>query len=173
MPSPVRSPFDSLVREHQAGLRAFIRSLGGEASWVDDLAQEAFLIAYRRLDDLEDEADFGKWVRGIARHLLANERRKEARRARLLPFAIADSLLDQPSTPELDSERVLSALQHCVASLPPESRDLLTRRYAGGVRASDLAKELRANASAVRQNLLRLRLTVKHCVERRLAGVSS
>jgi hypothetical protein len=32
--------FTGLVREHQAGLRAFVRALGVEADWVDDVAQE-------------------------------------------------------------------------------------------------------------------------------------
>jgi hypothetical protein len=33
--------FEGWVREHQAGLRAFIRALGVDEAWVDDLAQEA------------------------------------------------------------------------------------------------------------------------------------
>ena len=40
--------FEELVREHQGGLRAFIRALGTNETWVDDLAQEVFIIAYRK-----------------------------------------------------------------------------------------------------------------------------
>jgi RNA polymerase sigma-70 factor (ECF subfamily) len=79
--------FEGWVKEHQSGLRAFIRALGVDEAWVDDLAQEAFIIAYRRLDDFEPGTDFGKWLRRIARNLAANERRKDARRSRLLPAA--------------------------------------------------------------------------------------
>jgi RNA polymerase sigma-70 factor (ECF subfamily) len=43
---------------------------------VDELAQEAFLTAYRRYDNLEPDADFGRWLRGSARNLVANIRRK-------------------------------------------------------------------------------------------------
>src|SRR6266478_3396862 len=84
--------FTALVREHQAGLRAFIRALGVEADWVDDMAQEVFLIAYRKQAQFESGKEFGRWLRGIARRLAANERRKEARHARLLSGALGDLL---------------------------------------------------------------------------------
>ena len=39
--------FAGLVQEHQASLRAFVRSLGVDSGWVDDLAQDAFVTAYQ------------------------------------------------------------------------------------------------------------------------------
>jgi RNA polymerase sigma-70 factor (ECF subfamily) len=166
--------FESRVQEHQAGLRAFIRSLGVDEAWVDDLAQEAFIIAYRRLEEFEDGTDFGKWLRRIARNLAANERRKEARRSRLLPFAVADLLLDQAAEsdslePELN--RLLPVMQECVGQLPARSRDLLQRRYAASQNASQLAGVLRMSADAVRQALMRIRLAIKDCIERRIGGM--
>jgi RNA polymerase sigma-70 factor (ECF subfamily) len=159
--------FENLVREHQAGLRAFIRALGVDEAWVDDLAQEAFIVAFRRLDDFETGTDFGKWLRRIARNLAANERRKSARRSRLLPFAVADVLLDRGrahDAAETEFDRLLPALQECVGQLPPRSRELLHRRYTAGENAGALARELRTTAEAVRQNLLRIRIAVKECI---------
>ena len=43
----VRSAFELLVVEHHVQVRAFGRSLGVDPEWVDDIAQEAFLTAYR------------------------------------------------------------------------------------------------------------------------------
>jgi RNA polymerase sigma-70 factor, ECF subfamily len=165
--------FENLVREHQAGLRAFIRALGVDEAWVDDLAQEVFIVAYRRREDFEPGTDFGKWLRRIARNLAANERRKNARRSRLLPFAVADVLLDQEhggDAAETDLDRLLPALQECVGQLPERSRELLHRRYAAGENASALARELRLTADAVRQTLLRIRVAVKGCMEKKLGG---
>ena len=92
--------FSGLVKEHQAGLRAFVRALGVDDVWVDDLAQEAFLVAYRRRDDFDPEADFGKWLRGIARRLVANERRKAGRRSRLLHDSLTDLLMEAAPSEE-------------------------------------------------------------------------
>jgi len=166
--TPDISSFENLVREHQAGLRAFIRALGADEAFVDDLAQEAFIVAYRRLDNFESGTDFGRWLRGIARHLVANERRKDARRSRLLPMAVADILLHrEPSDTPPDLSRLLPVMQDCVGQLPPRSQELLQRRYAGGENARSIARELRLNADAVRQTLLRIRIAVKECIERK------
>jgi RNA polymerase sigma-70 factor (ECF subfamily) len=163
--------FEACVREHQAGLRAFIRSLGAQEIWVDDLAQEAFLIAYRRLNDFETGADFGAWIRGIARNLVANERRKEVRRSRLLHGSLVDVLMESATAgprDEADLSAWVTVMQECVGQLTARSRDLLRRRYAGGEKASGLARELGLSAASVRQKLRRIRLWVKECVENKL-----
>jgi RNA polymerase sigma-70 factor (ECF subfamily) len=169
VPPEVES-FGLLVREHQAGLRAFIRMLGADAAAVDDLAQEVFLVAWRRLGDFEAGTDFGKWLRGIARHLVTNERRKEARRARLLPFAVTDLLVHQADSDpaeSVDVRRLVSAMEECVAQLPLRHREILQRRYASSENATDLASELRMRADTLRQTLLRIRVVVKECIQRK------
>jgi RNA polymerase sigma-70 factor, ECF subfamily len=165
--------FSGLVKEHQAGLRAFVRALGVDDVWVDDIAQEAFLVAYRRRDDFDPEADFGKWLRGIARHLVANERRKTARRSRLLHHSLTDLLMEAAPAEEaigIRAPELLAAMQSCVAQLPPRSRELLHCRYAQGENAVRLAERLRLQADAVRQSLVRIRVAVKACIERKLEG---
>mgnify|MGYP001220835957 CR=1 FL=1 len=72
--------FAGLVEEHQASLRVFVRSLGVEPDWVDDMAQDAFVVAFREMDSYDPVCDFGKWLRGIARNLVRNELRKAGRR---------------------------------------------------------------------------------------------
>ena len=111
----------SLVQEHQAGVRAFIRALGVDQAWVDDVAQETFLIAYRKLDEWDRTRDAGPWLRGIARHLAMNERRKAARRSRLLDGGLAEVLIDHAERePEAiaTAAELLAALDSCLQELP-------------------------------------------------------
>jgi len=165
--------FTALVREHQAGLRAFIRALGVEADWVDDLAQEVFLVAYRKQAQFENGKEFGRWLRGIARRLAANERRKEARHARLLSGPLADLLAEADGGAEArverDTEQLIAAMNGCLEQLPERGRALLCQRYERGETATALAVSVNLTADAVRQMLVRLRTTVKRCVERKLA----
>jgi RNA polymerase sigma-70 factor, ECF subfamily len=165
--------FAEVVREHQAGLRAYVRALGVDDIWVDDLAQEVFLVAFRRQADFRANADYGKWLRGIARHLVANERRKTARRSRLIHQELTD-LLTQPAadndTSESDFILLATAMQECVEQLAPHSREWLERRYAQGENATALARQFQMTADAMRQNLRRIRLAVKGCVEQKLQG---
>ena len=86
--------FADLVKEHQVSMRVFVRSLGVESVWVDDLAQDAFVVAYREMDSYDPDRDFGKWLRGIARNLVRNELRKQGRHRRILHESLSQHLLD-------------------------------------------------------------------------------
>jgi RNA polymerase sigma-70 factor (ECF subfamily) len=163
--------FEELVREHQAGLRAYIRALGAQDAWVDDLAQEVFLVAYRRLAHFDEQADFGRWLRGIARNLVLNERRKNARRSRLLQESIVAALDDGENggpAAGVPAAQLVHAMADCVSHLPTRTRDLLERRYAANTDAATLARLYQLSAAAVRQTLLRTRAAVRHCIEGKL-----
>ncbi len=163
--------FENIVREHQAGLRAFIRALGADEAWVDDLAQEVFLVAYRKQDQFRTEADPGKWLRGIARRIVKGEQRKSAGRSRLMHDGIADILLNLGLTRESHDAyrtRLLPIMQSCVQELPEPAGTLLRDRYQEGRRAEELAEPLNSSAVAVRKKLQRIRLTVRNCIEKKL-----
>lgn len=168
--------FDALVREHQAGLRAFIRALGADEAWVDDLAQEAFIIAYRKQDQFRTEEDFGKWLRGIARRHMMGERTKSARRYRIMHDGITDILLSlgiEKHEPEPGREMTVETMKGCVEQLPEAQRDLLRCRYQEGRQAKDLATELQSTAAAVRKQLQRIRMAVRKCMELKIGEVAS
>ena len=165
--------FTLLIREHQAGLRAFVRALGVEADWVDDVAQEVFVIAFRQRGRFEDGKDFGRWLRGIARRVAANERRKAARHSRLLTAGLPDLLsgesAEQQELLENGTAPIFTALRECVGSLPERGRALLQRRYERGDTAPTLALVFNLSPEAIRQSLVRLRASVKRCVQSKLA----
>ena len=108
-------------------------ALGVGGADVDDVAQETFLVAYRKLDEWDRGRDAGPWLRGIARHLAANERRKAARRSRLIAGRLGELLVEhaepEAATPAAE---LLDALNACLQELPETSRELLRRRYADG-----------------------------------------
>jgi RNA polymerase sigma factor (sigma-70 family) len=59
--------FGLLVRRHQGAVRAQLRRLlHGDAASADDLAQETFLLAWRKLDQFRGEARFATWLYRIA-----------------------------------------------------------------------------------------------------------
>ena len=59
--------FEQLVRRHQGMVRAQLRRLlHGDHAAADDLAQEAFLLAWRNLDQFRGDARFSTWLYRIA-----------------------------------------------------------------------------------------------------------
>jgi RNA polymerase sigma-70 factor (ECF subfamily) len=175
MSGPKTDTYIEYVREHHAGLRAFIRSLGVAPLWVDDIAQEAFIVAYDRLDEFDETRDFGAWVRGIARNLVINERRKDARRKRIVSDNLTDILVMTSSVPEFEKEELgdrgaakLKALRECVKTLPEKSMSLVKARYEEDASAPDIAEKLDMKAPAVRKALERVRVSLRKCMEEKL-----
>ena len=116
-----KQAFETLVIDHHVRLRAFVRSLGVDPDWVDDIAQESFLTAYREFDSYDESRDFGKWLRGIAANIVRNEIRKNARRQRILRNDLSEILLNRYDTiisPPNRSPSLPSAIA-CPNSPPP------------------------------------------------------
>jgi len=62
-----RRAFEQLLRRHQGTVRAQLRRLTrGDEAAADDLAQESFLIAWKKLDQFRGDAEFSTWLYRIA-----------------------------------------------------------------------------------------------------------
>src|ERR1700744_1554564 len=57
--------FSALVQRHQQAVRAFARRLGGDLVEADDLAQEAFVTAWSRLQHFDGRSSFRAGVGGV------------------------------------------------------------------------------------------------------------
>ena len=166
-----RAEFAEFVTQHQAQLRGFLRVIGVAADSVDDLAQETFLVAYRELDKFDQNEDFGKWLRGIARNLTRNELRKNARRMRILSNELTGHLLaesEKDAAEDRFGDEDFCALRDCLEQLPEKSRDLISGRYADEWKAPYLADQFNMSATAVRLSLMRIRRQLKSCITNRL-----
>ncbi|QDS89657.1 RNA polymerase sigma factor [Rosistilla ulvae] len=164
-----RSDFTKIVLEHQGRIRMFIRMLGAAPDAVDDLAQDVFVIAYERLEMLEDIDQAGPWLRAIARNLVRNESRKSTRRRRVVNTSLTDVMLGLADEPDSDAwtEEWFAALKVCLEKLPQHGRALVDGRYQQGQNASQLADQTDMTPAAVRQALSRFRGLLRQCVETR------
>jgi RNA polymerase sigma-70 factor (ECF subfamily) len=166
--------FEPLVHEHHVRVRACVRSLGVDRDWVDDVAQEAFMEAFRKWDSFDHQRDFGKWVRGIAANIVRNEVRKRNRRQRLLNSDLAQSMLTSHlSKPEPASPVSLEAVQVCLAKLNADQRALIQGHYYDGLTSGELSDRLQKSAANVRQMLVRVRRQIRACIERQQSKSNS
>ena len=71
--------FEQLLRRHQGMVRAQLRRLlHGDAATADDLAQETFVLAWRKLDQFRGEARFSTWLYRIAYACFLQAHRKRS-----------------------------------------------------------------------------------------------
>lgn len=168
------SDFTRLIREHHASLRYFIHSLGVNAAWVDDVAQDAFLIAYRKWPSQQGEPENpGAWLRSIARNVVQNELAKQNRRKRLMDENLTTLLL-QASDPEsqgstgdhLDRQE---ALRECVSRLSQRARRILEFRYVNDLNSGEIGAEVDMKPAAVRKLLFHSRQTLANCLKHTLS----
>lgn len=61
-----KDAYCGLVRKYQAEVRSYLSRLTRNPEWAGDIAQEAFLTAYRRLDQLKEREKFRSWIYSIA-----------------------------------------------------------------------------------------------------------
>ena len=107
-----REAFMQLVWMHQAGVHAFVHGLLGDRVLAEDIAQEAFLRAWRGLGAFRGDAAFATWLYAIARRVALDEVRRPA--LRTVPVQEAAAIADRrASDPVLrgDLERALQALE--------------------------------------------------------------
>jgi RNA polymerase sigma factor (sigma-70 family) len=101
--------FEDLFRRHYPAVRGYaLRRTSPDAA--QDTVAETFLVAWRRLDDVP--ADALPWLFGVARHVLANQRRTSGRGEALekrLAGAGADALDLEASVTESDVVRAAMA----------------------------------------------------------------
>ena len=71
--------FEQLVRRHQGMIRAQLRRLlQGDAAMADDLAQEVFLLAWKKLGQFRGDAQFSTWLYRIAYSCFLQARRRSS-----------------------------------------------------------------------------------------------
>lgn len=114
---------------------------------VEDLVQDVFLTAWRRLGDLRDPAAFGGWIAMIARHRATDFHRRTA------AFVELPDNLESPGTPsgEADADVVLAAIR----SLPDAYRETLILRLVEGLSGPEIAERTGLTPGSVRVNLHR------------------
>ncbi len=165
-----RRAFGELVARHAERVRVYLAVRLSDPHEAEDLAQEVFVTAWRRLSTFHPEAAFGPWLRGIALNLLRNHWRKH----RALPVGGSKELEhllweEQDGAKDLDERHgVLEALQACMARLDEPSRMLLRMRYEEGRDIIALGRELQAGTSTITMRLHRLRQGLRDCILRRL-----
>jgi RNA polymerase sigma-70 factor (ECF subfamily) len=166
-----RDAYRLIVRAFSLPLRCYIASQVHHPSDVDDLTQDVFLVAYRRLGSFRRSDDFGAWLRGIARNKLHDHFRSTARRDRALvrfreevARVVHDDLEAAASGHTSES---IEALLRCIARLPKKLRRVV-RAGLDGDKPSDLAEEFLTTVHAIYNLHYRANQLLRDCVKKEL-----
>ena len=158
--------FGALVERHQRLVFGVALARCQDPALAEDVAQEAFVAAWRDLDRLRDGERVGTWVAGIARNLAANAARQRARHAE------APGAVDPPAVPTPQDEALAredrELLQRALADMPEAHRETLVLYYMEGQSINAIADALGIREDLVKQRLSRGRKALRDSVTSRI-----
>ena len=120
---------------------------------VDDLVQDVFIRALRRLSTLRETASFGAWLAAVARNV-AHDYHRRSVPEESLPEDTSDEEI-QCVTPGIDQDGPLAAILEAVMSLSETYRETLILRLVEGMTGPEIAARTGMTHGSVRVNLHR------------------
>ncbi len=161
--------FGELVSRHQRAVHRAALSAGAAPGDADDVAQEAFLLAYRRLGSFRGEATFKTWLLTITWNQAINHRRAKVRWWRRLDEqSPAWERVASPSgTPEeiAAGAELRAAIRSHIDALPLKLRDALLLAQTGEYTYDEMAGMLKAPTGTVKWRVSEARRLVKKQLE--------
>ena len=139
-------------------LRAFARSLCGDPTAADDLAQDAMLKAWDARASFQMGTNMKAWTFMILRNQFYSEKRRSWRQSQLDQDVAERTLLavDDPEAPI-----ALDELRLALRSLPDEQREALVLVGAGGFAYEEAAEICRCAVGTVKSRVSRARRAVQ------------
>jgi RNA polymerase sigma-70 factor (ECF subfamily) len=168
-----REAFRFLVLRYQRPLLAFLGGFRLETQAREDLAQEAFLRAYRNLEEFDaDRSSFASWLFVIARNQALNELAKHSRASEIAEKDEDDSAYeraadDAPAADvQLDDGIRKKKLGAALQGLPLSFRSAVTLSYLKELSLEEIARIERCSVGTVKSRVFRgkklLRLALRN-----------
>jgi len=162
--------FDLLVIKYQRKLARLLSRFIRDSGELEDVAQEAFIKAYRALPTFRGDSAFYTWLYRIAINTAKNFLVSQGRRAPTVTkfdaeeaegFEDADGLQDL-NTPEsaMLTKEIGQTVNAAVEALPEELRMALTLREIEGLSYEDIAQAMNCPIGTVRSRIFRAREAV-------------
>jgi RNA polymerase sigma-70 factor (ECF subfamily) len=172
--------FDLLVTQYQHRVAALLRRHISDPAELEDVAQEAFLRAWRGLARFRGESAFYTWLYRIAVNTARNHRIAMDRRAATRGGVDPDeaehfddgALLRDADTPERNAAtgEVRAAIDDSIEAMPACLRDALTLREMKGLSYEEIAAAMDCPIGTVRSRISRARAAIDDRIRPLLEG---
>ncbi len=167
--------FTELVKLHHRDLLVYARALSRDATTAADLVQDAFVVAFDKVNTFDVTRDFATWMRGIIRNKWREWLRKNEK------YELTDDLLAQidadiaswQNQRVSESNSLFDSLDQGLKRLPDTLRDAVIAFYYEGRNGDEIAERLNIEPAAVRKRLQRARTILKQFLDQRIDSTTS
>ncbi len=166
-----REAFGRIVRQYQGIVSGLVYGMLGDFHRSEDIAQETFLVAWKKLDELRDVSKLPGWLCGIARNLAKKHLERHPKLPSLTDSEVNDipELSDDPAT-RLAREERNRLLWDALENIPEKYRVPLVLYYRNEKSVCDIAAALELSEEALHMRLSRARKYLRKELERQVAG---
>ena len=155
-----KEAFARLVERHQSRIRQFLRRLtAGDWHSADDLAQETFLQAYRKIHQFKASGSFSAWLHSIAWRKFLSWQRKRVTQAEVV-------LRDDISIDRSNALEAELTAQRLMRLLSRDQRATITLSYAEGLTHEQISEITGFPLGTVKSHLSRGIAKMKTWIER-------
>lgn len=149
--------FSQLLQTHDDKMRGVVWRLVPSQSEMDDVLQDAYLKAWRKLDEFRGDAAFSSWLYRIV-YTTALDHLKAQRRRRVVPLDEAGALsVDDATGTVVESD----ALRAALAELPEDQLAVVALVDGQGATYDEVADMLGIQPGTVGSRLTRARATLR------------
>ena len=163
--------FDELVQRYQRRAVAVAYRLLGNMHDAADVAQDAFLRAYRKLEKLDDPRRFGAWLMRIVSNLALNFRRSRSRNTAMSTDDVFEgpeefrsasgALLGGTAEDAAGAQELKEAVGTAIAELPEKQRLALVLFSMEGLPQKEVAAIMDCSVELVKWNVFQARKTLR------------
>jgi RNA polymerase sigma factor (sigma-70 family) len=154
-----RDAFGQLVARYQSPVCALAYSACGDISHSEDLAQETFIVAWRKLRELKEPAKFKSWLYGIVRNLINAAFRRQIRDPISGAEPLDESLMATATGSNPDNQAISKEeegiLWRSLEQIPEAFREPLILFYREQQSIQRVAEVMDLSEEAARQRLSR------------------
>ena len=177
-----QAAFDMLFARYQTKILNLISRYVRDSEEVQDVAQEAFIKAYRALPRFRGDSAFYTWLYRIAintakNHLVSRSRRPPATDVDIEDTDYRDDadILRESEDPEsaLSRDQLRETINQALVDLPDDLRSALTLREFDGLSYEQIADILECPVGTVRSRIFRAREFVDQRMKPLLTGVEN
>ncbi|MDR7001241.1 RNA polymerase sigma factor [Neobacillus niacini] len=160
--------FNQLYREYSQRLHYIAYSYAKDRFLAEDIVQEAFLKAYKKLDTVEDSNKLGAWLSAITARTAIDFLRMEKRKNWMLvdPTIMEPIIGLERSGENLEEEVGIrlfkEEVNETMGYLSREFQEVLILKIHYGLKENEIARLLNLKSATVKTRLYRARKQLKH-----------
>lgn len=165
------SEFILMITSHQTAIYCYILTIHPDRVAAQDILQETNVVVCKKLAEFEAGTQFKAWVFRIA-YWQTMAYLKRVKRAGLVALEpdVLDLVAEEVEEYSEDFEDRNFALKSCLQKLPAGDASILLAHYQRGESLAEISGRLGRTREALKQVMLRIRKTLRTCIERQLAG---